>query len=974
MPRWQQPYLGSTELPSELSQFELDLFFTFTPEELAALKTRYKPALRIGAALQLGFLKMTGCTILKFKVVPRKLLGHLGKQLGELAPSIASIRSLYKRTRTRYEHQNWAIEVLGFGHMSDKQKNMLTARLREEAKSASSQDLLMQYAREWLFARKLLIPSSRNLRDLARRALSDVEQELYKSVTAAVPARVLGKWLQELSKPSKTGGSTVEWLYQGPKRGARKGLETQYKRLEFLQEVGVPQYQLDQLSLEKQRFYAKRMRNRRPSRLQELSVQRRTLEIVCFLRVALMHTTDAILHMTRNRTSDLMRESAQDALKEDARSALTYREAIQSIREFAESRDLNDTQIVERIRDVLTQLNPKVYKSRAAAMREKMFDRGDAVRGMLRSIGKLPIEGSTNEPVFRSLEILQNAYERNETRLSPDFSEDVSPIWVHEINDDDRVRAFRALEISTLMGLRKALRHGTVWAKDSIVFRNPELILIPTSHWEKNRRRWYSRLGISEGAKAFYTPVLNALEKNLELLANLVEEGIVSINGDTLRISPVTPEVLPKDLASIRDALFRKIGDIQLPELMLEIDSHIHFSRHLLGHVAQSERELLPIYGAVIAHGTELDASGVALMTPGLSASQVLVAMRGLEDEKAFRRANEDVSSFLRSHNIAKYWGEGNTASSDMMSLEASRHLWRARIDPRRGVPAIGVYQHVLDQWGVIYDMPIVLLNRQAGAAIEGVIRQTEVDIERLSVDTHGYTDFGMAVAKLLGFDLCPRLKNLKERKLYVPRSLKVPSILEPVVNRDVSLRAIDKGWDELIRVVASVEDGTTSAVMALERFGSAARGDMTHSAGVNLGRILRSLFLCDYFGNPVFRRELHRILNRGESLHALERSIYTGRLAPARGRRADELVATSGALTLLTNLAMAWTTSRLQVAVDEWQNVNRQPLSPEILAHIAPVHYGNINFRGTFRFPFERYRDRLWMQGAGKLVAVSGA
>ncbi len=27
-----------------------------------------------------------------------------------------------------------------------------------------------------------------------------------------------------------------------------------------------------------------------------------------------------------------------------------------------------------------------------------------------------------------------------------------------------------------------------------------------------------------------------------------------------------------------------------------------------------------------------------------------------------------------------------------------------------------------------------------------------------LAVDTHGYTDLGMAVAKLLGFDLCPRL------------------------------------------------------------------------------------------------------------------------------------------------------------------------------------------------------------------------
>jgi hypothetical protein len=35
--------------------------------------------------------------------------------------------------------------------------------------------------------------------------------------------------------------------------------------------------------------------------------------------------------------------------------------------------------------------------------------------------------------------------------------------------------------------------------------------------------------------------------------------------------------------------------------------------------------------------------------------------------------------------------------------------------------------------------MPIILNERQAGAAIEAVLRQTEIDIERLAVDTHGY-------------------------------------------------------------------------------------------------------------------------------------------------------------------------------------------------------------------------------------------
>jgi hypothetical protein len=39
-------------------------------------------------------------------------------------------------------------------------------------------------------------------------------------------------------------------------------------------------------------------------------------------------------------------------------------------------------------------------------------------------------------------------------------------------------------------------------------------------------------------------------------------------------------------------------------------------------------------------------------------------------------------------------------------------------------------------------------------------------------------------------------------------------------------------------------------------------------------------VFLADYFVNEAFRRELLRVLNRGESVNSLKRSIYVGRVA----------------------------------------------------------------------------------------------
>ena len=71
---------------------------------------------------------------------------------------------------------------------------------------------------------------------------------------------------------------------------------------------------------------------------------------------------------------------------------------------------------------------------------------------------------------------------------------------------------------------------------------------------------------------------------------------------------------------------------------------------------------------------------------------------------------------------------------------------------------------------------------------------------------------------------------------------------------------------------------------------------------GVIGGQLLRTVYLCDYFTLPDFRRSVYHVLERGESVHALQRQICTQALPPKRGGRAEELVATSGALTVVTN------------------------------------------------------------------------
>jgi Domain of unknown function (DUF4158) len=103
---WHVPYLGWTRLPADVSEFEITHFFSLRAEERSAVLTRYRDSLRLGAALQVGFLKICGRPLEAIQRVPADLLKHLGEQLEIAAPTIATLRALYlKRRRTLYEHQ-----------------------------------------------------------------------------------------------------------------------------------------------------------------------------------------------------------------------------------------------------------------------------------------------------------------------------------------------------------------------------------------------------------------------------------------------------------------------------------------------------------------------------------------------------------------------------------------------------------------------------------------------------------------------------------------------------------------------------------------------------------------------------------------------------------------------------------------------------------------------------------------------------
>jgi len=164
-----------------------------------------------------------------------------------------------------------------------------------------------------------------------------------------------------------------------------------------------------------------------------------------------------------------------------------------------------------------------------------------------------------------------------------------------------------------------------------------------------------------------------------------------------------------------------------------------------------------------------------------------------------------------------------------------------------------------------------------------------------------------------------------------------------------------------------------TSAVHALARFGSASGGDPLYEAIVPLGKLLRTVFLADYFVNATFRREFLRVLNRGEAVNALKRAIYAGRVAGYQAKRDDEMQAVADALSLLANILMAWNTTKMQAVLDHWGTRRSTAVPSELIGRIAPTRTEGINLRGVFRFPIDDYADRLLPSLAARKSAANG-
>lgn len=961
MEHWRLPYLGLRHIPSSLNEFELATFFTFSDAERALINARRRHLYRFALALHIGFLRMSGRTLDACRQVPRNLWLHLGEQLGLESPDLGSLYALYDgRADTLAEHQRCACKALGFTPITEHQRRYVVRWLKAAISGGHDRKGLKHELKRWLYEHRILLQRDRALNEFIVQATRDVEATLADALTQAFGDRPLNDWSKRLAEPHGESTSLQQWLWAVPLRHSTRQMGELFRKIEHLVKLGVrgPWPEVCNEAIVRQ--YALACAKRKPSVSHRVRPVLRRLEAACFLRYALCTATDQLLTMFGNWIRHAMQAADKRvaAQRPDLKAQLCDFAA--AVKALAADTTLTRDALAEKLCTLADTTLKQKTPSRTSLMRVQLVTKRRMARAMLAKLLDLPFEAQTAHPVIDALTLLRTLYAKKAVELPPKTETALGRAWKRLIASDDRAEALVAFEWATLFALRRALRNGSVFVAHSFAHRSLAALLIPPDEWQRQRNHFYGLLDLPQDPKAYLKPITQHLEDGLKRLAEAVARGELRVD-DAIHLEPLKAEPQSKAIESLRQALLAARPDGQLPEIILQIDSEVRFSWILLGREPRSRTELLLVYAAILAHGTSMSAADIARMVPELSAEAIRQMMRRIADERALRQAADAVLQFMHRHPITEHWGRADLASSDMMSLETARKVWQARADPRRCTRSISMYTHVRDRWGIFYDQPILLNRRQAGAAIEGVIRQQSTDdVTQIAVDTHGYTDFAMALARAFGFDLCPQLAHLRDRRLHVPMGSVVPDALKDVIDCDVKPEAVEAIWDEFVRVVASVYSGRCTAVQALARFGADARGQPLYDGVVHLGRLLRSIFLIDYFMSPAFRRELHRALNHGEAVHTVQRAIHQGKIPLELARSPHALVAVSSALTLLTNALMAWNTLHMQRALEAIEQQGKAVDFAALLRHIAPTGLEGINLRGTFDFPLAQYVARL--------------
>jgi TnpA family transposase len=216
------------------------------------------------------------------------------------------------------------------------------------------------------------------------------------------------------------------------------------------------------------------------------------------------------------------------------------------------------------------------------------------------------------------------------------------------------------------------------------------------------------------------------------------------------------------------------------------------------------------------------------------------------------------------------------------------------------------------------------------------------------STPTSGFTDHVFALTHLLGFRFAPRIRDLADKRLFVLDGKKEYSAINTMIGGPINIKLIKAHWDEILRLAASIKQGTVTASLMLRKLGSYPRQNGLAMALRELGRIGRTLFTLDWLQNVELRRRVNAGLNKGEAKNTLSRVVYFNRLGEMRERSFENQRYRASGLNLVVAAIVLWNTVYLERGIQHLKD-NGHSVHEKLLKNLSPLGWEHINLTGDY-------------------------
>jgi TnpA family transposase len=966
---------GFENIPRDLSKGELLRYFTYSSEDRHEIFQCRGDSNKIGFALLLGGVRLTGRFPAGFELIGSTLLQHVCAQL-----RIEGMLFLDypQRQPTRYEHIERIKQYLGLRSFGADDQAMVADLVREQVRAGTPPDDLPQHTEEHLRAGLIVLPGVTVLDRLVTAATIKAEEELHEALIARLTPDSKGRILSLLVIPEGDKITPFQQLLQAARRPSPDALARELDHLEQVRAL-IPESldlsDLPQLLIER---WA-RLTGGLPTRsLQRFRESKRLALLLCWLWRLRTELVDTALTIGNDLIAGVLRRAKHSFEKTRQQQQRRMEEALKLCGEVMTL--LLDQEIPdERVRAEIFQLYSRdriaglEAECQALATPAQQAYVGELRKrySYVRQFSPRLLDAFTlravvpDEPLLKAVEYLRERNKKGQRGADDQAPLDFVPAsWRPMVCPQAGVVDRAVWEICLLNSLSQALKSGNVNVPHSRAFQPLETYLLDREQWAKQKAEFASHLPLDYDEH--WPRVKALLSEQLRLLdEDFPNNEHLQLRDGEFHLDRLEKLATPETARTLKNRMRQMIQRRHLSDLLLEVQGWTNFlsafTRLNSGRpITEADTaEQIRLLACLIAEGCNISLNDMTIIGPGVSYEQLEETQANYLRPETLQRATARLVNFHLRQPLAQAWGQGLTSSSDAQVYAVPVRALNATFHPKYFASAgrgVAVYTHVSDLWIPFYTQVITCHVRQAPYILDGLLyHTTHLQPTEHFTDTHGYTDLIFGVTHLLGIRFAPRIKDLPEQRLWrLPEGGPYQHI-EMALAGNLNVNLIRDTWDEMLRMVASVKYGEERASRIVSKLAAASHRNKLFRGLQELGRLVKTAYLAEYFRSEALRRRVLLGLNKGESLNSLSRKVFFGSLGEIRERTYEEQLNTASSLNLLLAAIVVWNTVHLQACVKKLRSDGEQVIDDD-LRYVSPLLRHHIGIYGQYNFDFRRF------------------